>query len=373
MTTSWYSAELVFDGYKLHSDHALGVKDGVVSDLRAISELPPGVSVNRHDGILSPGFFDIQVNGGGGVLLNTDPSREGIATICDAHRGLGTTALLPTVITDRPEVTEWAGAACLAAKDVRGMVGLHIEGPHLSRLRRGTHDSDLIRDMDGRSFALVEKLREHDLPVLMTVAPEATTPADVSRLVEMGAVVSIGHSDATAKDVQGHLAAGATAFTHLFNAMSPMQGRAPGVVGSAIASDAWCSIIADGIHVDPVMVALAFRARPKADRMIAISDAMPTVGGPDRFLLYGNEIKLKNGSLVNREGSLAGAHLSMLEAIRNLVRFGISTEDALRAGRHNPAQLMGLWPQMQLLGSRPEDIVALTHELDLVTVGLYAG
>lgn len=372
MTAIWHSASSLFDGFELHADHAISVENGKVTGLTPIADLPVHLPVTHHDCILSPGFFDIQVNGGGGVLVNSDPTRDGIAKICAAHKKFGTTALLPTVITDRPEVTERAVEACLAAQDIPGMRGLHIEGPHLSKTRRGTHDGDLIRDMDARTKALVERLRAQDVPVLITVAPEASTGLEVAELVEMGAVVSIGHSDARAQDVRGHLDAGATAFTHLFNAMSPMLGRAPGVVGAAISSDVWCSIIADGIHVDPQMVQLAFRARPKADRMIAISDAMPTVGGPESFELYGQVLRLEDGKLVNGEGSLAGAHLTMVEAVRNLVRYGVPMEDALRAGVHNPAQLMGLWPDMGLIGSRAGDLVVLSADLDLVSVGLDA-
>ncbi len=370
MALDWHAAQQVFDGCDLHKDHAICVENGVVSDMRPRNDLPSNLSVTDHDGILSVGFFDIQVNGGGGILLNADPSPAGIETILKAHRKLGTTAMLPTVISDLPEVTEAAAEACLAARDMAGMMGLHIEGPHISERKKGTHKAEVLRPMDDRTLDLVARLRANDLPVLITVAPEATTPEQISKLSNTGAVVSIGHSDGTSQDAEACLKAGATCFTHLYNAMSPMEGRKPGMVGAAIGSDAYCSIIADGIHVEPSMVTLACRARPKADRMIAVSDAMPTVGGPDQFMLYGRELRLSEGRLVNDQGALAGAHLTMLDAIKNLVSWGIPMEEAMRMGRANPAKLMGLWPDMGLLGSASSDVLRLSDDLELVSVGL---
>lgn len=366
----WHTASQIFDGHVLHEEAAICIEGGVVTALKPVGDLEVGVDLAPHSGLITQGFFDIQVNGGGGVLLNTNPSVDGIRTICAAHRMLGTTDLFPTVISDLPEVTEAAADACLAARGVRGVRGIHIEGPHISQARRGTHKGDVLRPMDGATLSLVERLRAEAFGVLVTVAPEAVTVSQIALLVDMGAVVSVGHSDTTDQDAQACLKAGATCFTHLFNAMSPMSGRAPGVVGAAINSEVWCSIIADGIHVDPAMVALAFRARPKADRMIAISDAMPTVGGPDRFSLYGRELHLEAGRLVNDEGSLAGAHLCVLDAVRNLVSYGISLEDALRAGRSNPLELMGMAEETGLVGCHESDLLSLSSDLELQSVGL---
>ncbi len=370
MSTQWIAASGIFDGQSVLHDHALQIDDGLVTAVANRHAIPADAMVRQINGTLLTGFFDIQVNGGGGALLNTQPTVEGIETILKAHRGLGTTAILPTVITDRPEVTEAAVMACLEAKHLRGMRGIHIEGPHLSVARRGTHQAALIRDMDALTMGLVRKARDADVPVLITVASETTTPAQVAELVGMGAVVSVGHSDASADDANALVQAGATCFTHLFNAMSPMLNRSPGVTGAAIASDVWCSIIADGIHVDPLMVALAFRARPVTDRMIAVSDAMATVGGPDHFRLYGQDIHLHDGRLINDEGSLAGAHLTMVDAVRNLVSYGIPLEDALRMGTSNPAALMGLSREMALVGSSEEELIVLGEDLRLKAVGL---
>ncbi len=367
---TWHTGSAIFDGKNLKDGCAIFIEEGQVSDLETLDDIPAGAQVKTHDGIISPGFFDVQVNGGGGVLLNAAPTVAGVEKILAAHRKLGTTAILPTVITDHPSVTEAAADACLTARDLPGMMGIHIEGPHISTAKRGTHDKGFLRDLDSRTLQLVERFRSNELPVLITVAPEAATPAQVSQLVEMGAVVSIGHSNASADDAQGLLNAGASCFTHLFNAMSQMEGRAPGVVGAAIGSDAWCSIIADGIHVDPAMVLLSFRARPTKDRMIAISDAMPTVGGANSFRLYEMDISLKDGRLVNTDGALAGAHLTVLGAIRNLVSYGLPLDEALRTGRHNPAQMMGLGAEMELIGSQASDLLVLSDKLELLQVGL---
>lgn len=363
MTETWISADTIFDGERLLPRHAILVGDGRVQAVRPASS----VQVQQHHvGILMPGFFDIQVNGGGGALLNTSPTVAGLTQIAAAHRALGTVALMPTVITDAPEVLAQAVDTICSVHGTLGIVGLHIEGPHLSRARRGTHDARYIRPMAEVTMALVRRLKSEGVPVLITVAPESVTPQQIAALVSAGAVVSLGHSDADAVTTREAMAAGATGFTHLYNAMSPMQHRAPGMTGAAIASDAWCSIIADGKHVDPAMVALACRARPRPDRMIAISDAMATVGGPDTFTLYDQSIRLQDSMLINSEGALAGAHLTMAEAVANLISYGISPLDALRMGRHNPAQMMGIWDKMAMIGMRQSDLILLDETFAFV-------
>jgi N-acetylglucosamine-6-phosphate deacetylase len=366
----WIAADHVFDGKRLLAKHAIGIADHRVTDVRPTSDLQAHQITGQHSGILTPGFLDIQVNGGGGVLLNTQPTQAGMRTIINAHRQFGTTALMPTVITDAPDILALAVDAAIAAKDEPGFMGLHIEGPHLSTARRGTHAAHHVRPFSADTLALVYKLRESQVPTLITVAPEAISAQDVAKLNETGTIVSLGHSDATADEAMALVAAGATCFTHLFNAMSPMLNRAPGVTGAAIASDVYCSIIADGIHVDPMMVALAIRARPKANRMIAVSDAMSTVGGPDRFTLYGQDIHLNDGRLVNAEGSLAGAHLTLIEALQNLVSYGITLETAFQMCRTNPFALLGMESQADLIGQQSIDVVMLAPDLKLQSVGL---
>ena len=367
--TMWITADQVFDGTTLLSDHGVQIGNGRITALRPKSEIAQDKIDHHHRGTLTPGFFDIQVNGGGGVLLNNDPTPNGIATIAAAHRGFGTTALLPTVITDAPGVLERAVAAILQCREIPGVKGLHIEGPHIALAKRGTHAAAHVRPMDNHTLGLVRQLRDAGLAVLITVAPEAATDQHIQALCDMGAVVSLGHSNASAEAVRARLAAGARGFTHLYNAMSPMESRAPGMTGTAIASEAWCSIIADGHHVDPAMIMLAMRARPVPHRMIAVSDAMATVGGPDAFNLYEQIIRLVDGMLINDEGALAGAHLTLIEALQNLIRFGTSPEVALQMCHHNPLAFMGLEAEIPLCGSAAENLVALHPDYTLHRVG----
>lgn len=346
----WIVPDKLFDGDRLVEDAALHIRDGRVAELTTALD-PPGDRVWRLSGTVSPGFLDIQVNGGGGVLFNTDPTADGAGAIAAAHRRFGTGAILPTLITDTPEVLDAAVEAMPEAIVQRGVMGLHIEGPHIAEAKRGTHAAEFIRPLDDRTLRAVEGLRAADVPVLITLAPEAVAPGQVAELTRLGAVVSIGHSNATAEAAEALLSEGAQAFTHLYNAMSQMQGRAPGVTGAAINSEAYVSMICDGIHVDPAMLALAIRARPVPDRMILISDAMPTVGGPDQFALYGQEIRLRDERLINAEGALAGAHTTMAEGVVFLTeRLGVPLEQALRMAITNPTRLMGLEDRFRLAG-----------------------
>jgi len=361
MAERWYCPDQVFDGQTLRDDLALCVAGGVVQ-VRPRSAAPSTAA--RIAGTVTPGFVDLQVNGGGGVLLNATPTADGMSAIATAHRGLGTAAILPTVITDAPEVLAAAVEAALAAQGRPGIAGLHIEGPHIALARRGTHAPTHVRPMEPATLAHVRRLRDAGIPVMITLAPEAAGPDQIAALAATGAVVSIGHSDATAPETRAALAAGARCFTHLFNAMSPMLNRLPGVVGAAINSDAHAGIIADGHHVADEMVALAIRARPVADRMFLVSDAMPTVGGPDRFILYGRELMLHEGRLVNSEGSLAGAHITQAQGVARLVHeIGLPLQQALRMAVTVPCAVMGLPGLSVLDGRAPADVLVLDRDL----------
>jgi N-acetylglucosamine-6-phosphate deacetylase len=356
----WLCPDALFDGEALRPGMALGVAQGRTTALRPRAELPGGARIRSTTGTLVPGYLDLQVNGGGDVLLNTSPTAEGIAAIAAAHRRFGTVGIMATLISDAPEVLERAVEAALAARGQPGFLGLHIEGPHLSIARRGTHRAAFIRPMDDVTLAHVTRLRRAGVPVMITVAPEAVTPGQVSALAATGAVVSIGHSDASAEAVRALLAAGAGCFTHLFNAMSPMLNRAPGVTGACINSTAYSGIICDGIHVADEMVGLAIRARPVADRMFLVSDAMPTVGGSDHFRLYGAEIRLVNGMLVNAEGSLAGAHVTMAQSLARLIRVvGVDPAQALRMTSTVPAAVIGRPDLSRVEGRALDDLLSL--------------
>jgi len=366
--TDWLCPERLFDGQTLRSGMALGLSGGRVATVVPAAGLAGGRAVA---GTISPGFVDLQVNGGGDVLVNTTPTSAGMAAIAAAHRRFGTVALLPTVITDAPEVLDAAVAAALEAVGLPGILGLHIEGPHLSLARRGTHAARFVRPMDAVTMAQVRRLRDAGIAVMITVAPEGVQPGQIAALAAMGAVVSLGHSDTTAESVRAALDEGATCFTHLFNAMSPMLSRSPGVTGACINSQAYAGIICDGHHVADEMVGLAIRARPVPDRMFLVSDAMSTVGGSDRFTLYGEEVRLVDGRLVNAEGSLAGAHVTMALSVARLIRVvGIAPELALRMAVTVPATLIGAGLQAGVMGRDLADLIVL--DADWVVTGTCA-
>lgn len=359
----WLCPDQVFDGAVLRAGMALAMSGGVVEALVPVATLPPKVHRERMRGTVTAGFLDLQVNGGGGVLVNATPTPDAMIDIAAAHRRFGTVGILPTVITDAPEVLDRAVAAMLAVWGAPGILGLHIEGPHISVARRGAHAERFIRPLDDRTIAHVADLRQRGIPVMITVAPEATRPGQIATLAATGAVVSIGHSDTTADAVRGALAEGASCFTHLFNAMSPLLNRAPGVTGAAINSVAYAGIICDGHHVADEVVAMAVRARPVPDRMFLVSDAMPTVGGPDRFDLYGQTIRLVEGRLVNEDGSLAGAHVTMADSVARAIRvLGLPAETVLKMAVTVPAQVIGQPALARLEGRSVRDLLVLNAD-----------
>lgn len=340
-------AHRLWTGGALLRDQALVVRDGIITAIlpRGDAALPASPDTIEVP-LVTPLLSDLQVNGGGGVMVNDDPSPEGLARIAAAHRGLGTGDILPTVITDRPEITEAAAEAALACHGETGILGLHIEGPHFSPPRRGTHAAQYLRPLDRRTVALVERLRGAGMPVMITLAPECADPALLTALVASGAVVSAGHSSATAAEARTAFAAGVSCVTHLFNAMDPMLSRAPGLLGAAIESEVACGVICDGIHVDWTMLRIALRGRPAPGLTFAVSDAMATVGGPDHFTLYGQQIRVDAGRLVNAEGALAGAHVDLRQSLANLVaEVGLPLETALAMVTDIPRRLMGLPPR----------------------------
>jgi N-acetylglucosamine-6-phosphate deacetylase len=359
MKEIWIAPDHMFDGQDVVTGQAVRIVDGHVIEVAAA---PNGA--RRIKGCLTPGFVDLQVKGGGGVMLNTMPTRAGILKIASAHRSFGTVAVMPTVITDQAEVLDNAADAVIAAKADQGIVGLHIEGPHISLKRRGTHKSDHIRPMDSRTMDVVARLRRENIAVMITIAPEATTNAQIAALNRLGAIVSLGHTDATADVIDAAITAGAVCATHVFNAMSPMTSRAPGAVGAILNSHVYGGLICDGYHVDDRMVQIALRARPADDLLFLVSDAMATVGGPDTFDLYGQQVLLEGGRLINVEGSLAGAHVTQAEGVARLVKqIGAPLGQALRMAITVPARVVGQTHLTQIEGRLLRDLVVLTDEL----------
>ncbi len=362
----------IFDGAQVHADRALVIEDGRVAALVPLADAPR--TRMDMDGLtLAPGLIDWQVNGGGGVLFNADPTPDGAASIARAHLAHGTTALLPTLITDRPDVTRAALAAIAAALagGVPGVVGGHFEGPHLSVARKGAHDPALIRPM---TAADVAALGGPGLgSVVATLAPESAGAADIAALAAAGVVVSLGHSDCGYDAAMAAFAAGARAVTHLFNAMSPLGHREPGLVGAALDHpDIWVGVIADGFHVHPAALRMALAA--KAGRATLVSDAMPTAGWDgDRFMLNGRAVRREGGRLTLSDGTLAGSDLTLAQAVRHAVRdVGIPLAQALRMASTLPAAMLGLSVDRGALtpGMRA-DIVAF--DADLRVRGVWLG
>lgn len=324
--------------------------------------------IDLEGGYLLPGFIDTQVNGGGGVLFNDDPSVETIAAIAAAHSVYGTTGLLPTLISDELEVVDAAMRATEAAiaAGVPGVLGIHIEGPFLNEARKGTHDPSKFRVLDERSLKLLSSLRHGK--TLVTLAPEKCTPDDIKALTQAGVIVASGHTDATYAVARDAFTAGVTGVTHLYNAMSPLMHRAPGMVGAALENQtAWCGIIVDGRHVDPVALRIALACRPH-DRFMLVTDAMPTVGSKNKtFRLNGKTIRVENGVCVGEDGTLAGSDLDMKTAVRNAVEMlGLSLAQAAVMAASAPARFLGLEAERGVLqpGARA-DLVWLDARLEL--------
>jgi N-acetylglucosamine-6-phosphate deacetylase len=314
---------------------------------------------------LAPGFIDLQVNGGGGILLNDQPTADGMRAIARAHRRFGTTGCLPTLITDTRERLQFAIAAARSVSGRDGVIGLHLEGPFISPKRPGVHRPDRIAQPVAGDLEQLCELASAGQS-MVTLAPECVPAGFVRTLAASGVRVSIGHSEASAAIVMRAVADGATGVTHLFNAMPPLSAREPGIVGVALADNRLTAgLIVDGIHVDPISVRAAFAAKG-CERIALVTDAMPTVGtSKDRFELVGRTITLTNGRLTTAEGTLAGAHLDMATAVRNAVKLvQLPLEDALRAASLTPARFLGLDKQRGTLaaGSRA-DLVALSEDL----------
>lgn len=358
------AADLLWTGTALSPGLAIETNGHQITGVRALGT----DTADRRVHLLMPGGTDLQVNGGGGVLLNSDPTAAGLAAIRAAHLRLGTVAIMPTLITDAPEVMQAAAEAMLAAWGQPGLAGLHLEGPHIAPARRGTHAARHIRPLDDRTLAVLARLRAAGIPVLLTLAPETCGPALIAQAVAMGVVVSAGHSAADAAQTRAALAGGVTMFTHLYNAMSAMTSRDPGIVGAAILSEAWCGLIADGIHVSPEALAIAIAARPRPDRMFLVSDAMPTVGGPDHFRLYDMDIRVQDGRLVNSEGALAGAHVSLIESMVRLHRMGHPLDRVIPMATDTPRAAMRLAPLRIAPGTALADVIALDDALELTGI-----
>jgi len=310
----------------------------------ADSRCSAAARIDLEGRLLLPGFIDVQVNGGGGVLFNDDPRPETIRAIGAAHRRFGTTGFLPTLISDDLDSIDRAVTAAQSALDsgLPGVLGIHLEGPFLSGAHRGVHGSKYLRRLEQSAVPRLCRLRGGR--TVVTLAPEMATPELITSLVRAGVVVSAGHSEATFAQATAAIAAGARGFTHLFNGMARLEPRAPGIVGAALYDDnTWCGIIVDGHHVDPVVLKLALRCK-RHDRFMLVTDAMPPVGLPERsFVLQGRTIQVVDGICRDETGTLAGTALSMAAAVKNAVSLlGVDLIEAARMASEYPAAFLGL-------------------------------
>lgn len=332
--------------------------------INALTDYPPTDAqiVDLEGALLLPGFIDVQVNGGGGVLFNDVPSPEGIATIGAAHRRFGTTGFLPTLISDDLETVAAAINAVdeAIASGVPGVLGIHIEGPFLAAPRRGIHRADKLRMLRDEHIALLSSLNHGR--TLLTLAPEAATAAQIARLVAAGVIVALGHSEADYDAVRAAFAAGATGVTHLFNAMSPLNHRAPGMTGAALEDETvYTGVIADGHHLHPAALRVAVKAKGP-ERIMLVTDAMPSVGSdmPD-FDLQGRHIRLADGMLTDDAGTLAGSHLTMSDAFVNVMaQAGVDAAEASCMTSATPAAFLGLDDRLgHIAPGMQADLVAL--------------
>ncbi|XUY29468.1 N-acetylglucosamine-6-phosphate deacetylase [Agrobacterium sp. rho-8.1] len=359
----------IFDGEMWHDGKSLVVQHGKVAAISA-SVHHDAETIDATGLLIVPGFVDLQVNGGGGVMFNNRPDVDGIIRICAAHAKFGTTALMVTLITDTPDITEKAVEAGLTAQetDVPGFLGLHLEGPHLSSARKGTHDPALIRPMKETDLHLLLTCKQRLSHILTTIAPESVSAAQVTSLAKAGIIVSLGHSDATYVTAAHYADAGASMVTHLFNAMSQLGNREPGLVGAGLQDNRLhCGMIADGFHVDPVSMALALKAKNQPGRIFLVTDAMSTIGTDDTGLeLNGRHVYRKDGRLTLADGTLAGADIDMLSCVRFVhERIGLPLEEALRMASTYPAQAIKADTKGSLLAGYDADFVILNRDLSM--------
>jgi N-acetylglucosamine-6-phosphate deacetylase len=362
------AAPQLFDGIAMRGPALVTVSDGLIHEVRFAAATSREMIALPADAILAPGFIDVQVNGGGGVLLNDEPTEAGVRRIVQAHRKAGTTGCLPTLITDRSDVMERLAATAPAALQIPGVLGFHLEGPALNKARKGIHLESEIRAPNARDLAAMKSFGSCGRSIA-TLAPECVPPSLIDDLLKAGLRVSAGHSDATAAQIAEAAKRGVTGVTHLFNAMSQLNARAPGVVGAALDDERlFAGIICDGLHVDPTSLRIAMHCKGR-DRLMLVTDAMPLVGTEQRdFLLQGRRITLEGDRLTGQDGTLAGAHLTMIQAVRNAVSLlGVSLSDALTMASRTPAAFLGLKSELgSVAPGYRADLVAFNSKFEII-------
>jgi N-acetylglucosamine-6-phosphate deacetylase len=359
----------VFDGTALQDGLAVIMDGGRIVGIRPLTDAPP-VTDRLTGGILAPAFIDLQVNGGGGLAVGTDTDVESLRRICATHLALGTGGILPTLITDTVEVTERVIAAGIAAEkaQVAGFIGLHLEGPHLDPRRNGAHDPRLIRPMSDVDLQRLLAAKQSLTRLKVTLAPEAATADQISALARAGVLVSLGHSDCTYAEALAAIKAGAGCATHLFNAMHQLGNREPGFVGAVLDSALPCGVIADGIHVAPATLRIALAA--KAAGAFLVTDCMAFAGTDlTEIQLNGRKVQRRDGRLLLEDGTLAGADLTLPQALRVLVgEVGIDPARALGMATRIPADVIGAADRGRITAGARADLVHLDGDFNVMRI-----
>lgn len=361
----------IFTSSRLLENHSIIINDGIISQVIDNTELDDDLqTVDLKGCLVAPGFIDTQVNGAAGVLFNNSPNLESIKIIAKTHRKYGTTSLLPTLISDDTKTTESAIQAAQQAQqqNIPGFIGIHLEGPYLNIDRKGVHCETKLSSPTNYSLTLFKKVSGIGRS-LVTLAPEITKTEFIQSLAQAGITVSIGHSNASYDCIKKALEAGAIGFTHLFNAMSSLTSRDPGVVGCALEdTNSWCGVIVDGFHVHNTNLQFALKLKPKGKIML-VTDAMHTVGQQGtEFDLAGTAIYRKDGKVTTADGVLAGSDLTMIDAVKNSVSLlGIEREEALRMASLYPAQFLKIDHQLGKVekGYRA-NLVSLDKDLNIL-------
>jgi N-acetylglucosamine-6-phosphate deacetylase len=367
-TSLTIAAQRIFDGHDMRGSGLVGISQGRIERVSFGGPAAGATIQLPGDVVLAPGLIDVQVNGGGGVLLNDQPTAAGVQRIVAAHRKSGTTGCLPTLITDRTEVIEQLAGIAPACLNIPGVLGFHLEGPALNRSRKGIHPESEIRLPDERDLAAIMSFGTCGRS-LLTLAPECVPESMIKELIGAGLRIAAGHSDVTSARMHRAISLGVSGVTHLFNAMSQLSPREPGLVGVALEDDRlFAGIICDGIHVDPISLRIAVRCKG-AERLMLVTDAMPLIGTNERqFLLHGKRVTLHETRLTGPDGTLAGAHLTMIEAVRNAVTLlDLSLVDALVMGSRTPAAFLGLESELgRIAPGFRADLVAFNSNFEVV-------
>ena len=334
----------IFSDHKLLDNKALLIDGENIIGIVAKNDIPDNIKIQQlNGGILSPGFIDLQVNGGGGKLFNNSSDKESLDEIIKAHQHFGTTSIMPTVISDSLNVLQRCTSTIAnEINNNKSLLGVHIEGPFFNVKYRGVHQKQYINTINNDYLNLFESLQ--GFPVMLTLAPECISIKQLKHLKSLGFKILAGHTDASYDQLEEAIKYGLDGFTHLFNAMGQISAREPGVVGSALNfNNTAASIIVDLHHVHPSLIEMSYKQKPKG-KLFFVSDSMATINhGEPSFELYDEVVSESNGRLINSEGKLAGSSITQIDAIKNAyTSCNIPLSDAIAMATSYPAEYLGV-------------------------------